>query len=223
MATRRTRSSPQTLVSWACEEFDKKWRAVDRLDADLIVVQGCEDPRTSTSEAYRRWASNHLWVGEPGGKGLGVFAKWTLKLQRLDWNAGDLKYFLLCRINERCQMVAVWCQPSSTMPEIGQLGKYLERHDSSIGSETIVIGNFNSNEQFKPRDRTWNHYVVVGRLENLGLYSLYHQQHDRDHGDEDDPTFYLYGSDDYPYHLDYCFLPKNLIAGAHLRIADDQQ
>ena len=46
------------------------------------------------------------------------------------------------------------------------------------------------------------------------MTSAYHAGRNCKHGEEPDPTFYLHGKVDKPFHIDYVFIPKTWAAGS---------
>jgi len=61
------------IFTWNCSgAFRKKYRALDELDADVLIIQECENPAEST-QLYRQRANNHLWTGENRNKGTSAF------------------------------------------------------------------------------------------------------------------------------------------------------
>ena len=63
------------LVTWNCNgAFRKKLELIDTLDADILVIQECEDPAQSIP-AYRSWAANYVWTGYGKNKGIGIFPR----------------------------------------------------------------------------------------------------------------------------------------------------
>lgn len=55
------------IVSWNCSG---KFRDISALDADIYVIQECENPAECTSVAYKAFAQNYIWTGESKNKGL---------------------------------------------------------------------------------------------------------------------------------------------------------
>jgi exonuclease III len=160
------------IVSWNCNgALRKKLVALRSYDADVYVIQECENPNESSCPDYRAWASNYLWVGGNKNKGLGVFAKPEIALASLNLDAGTLESFIPCTLNERFVLWAVWTRQanSPTFRYIGQLWKYLQKHKAALsGKDAVVIGDFNSNICWDAWDRWWNHSDVVSRTRRIG-------------------------------------------------------
>jgi exonuclease III len=75
------------IVTWNCNGgFRNKFEKVSSLDADVYLIQECENPAESAHKHYVSWAENYLWIGDSKNKGLGVFAKSDLLLRKLDWS-----------------------------------------------------------------------------------------------------------------------------------------
>lgn len=212
------------IVSWNCNgALRKKLVALRSYNADVYVIQECENPNESSCPDYRAWASNYLWVGGNKNKGLGVFAKPEIALASLDLDAGTLESFIPCTLNERFVLWAVWTRQanSPTFRYIGQLWKYLQKHKTNLsGKDAVVIGDFNSNVCWDAWDRWWNHSDVVRELEELGIYSLYHAVNGEAQGSESSPTFYMHRKREKPYHIDYAFLSKMYLSSASLEVGN---
>ncbi|MCK5341980.1 MAG: endonuclease/exonuclease/phosphatase family protein [Candidatus Heimdallarchaeota archaeon] len=200
------------IVTWNCNgAFRKKFESLNEFQADIIIIQECENPEQSNDKKYRNWATNYQWTGENKNKGLGVFAKNDIQLERLDWKSDGLKYFIPCRINDDFLLLASWCHGanSPTFGYIGQLWKYMQMHKSKF-NKSIVAGDLNSNVIWDRWDRWWNHTDVVRELKEIQIESLYHQYFKEEAGKETQPTLFLQRKLEKPYHIDYVFASNEL-------------
>lgn len=121
------------IVSWNCNgAFRKKFESLDYLQADILIIQECEDPQGAKDASYVNWASNYLWTGNNKNSGLGVFAKNNTTLKLLDWESLGLELFIPLLANDYLTILAVWTKQanSPTFQYIGQLWKYLQAHQS---------------------------------------------------------------------------------------------
>jgi exonuclease III len=217
------------IVSWNCNgAFRRKFSYLSKFDADILIVQECEDPSQSKDANYRAWAKNYIWVGNTKNKGLGVFAKDGAILESLnfDQSFGDnqLKWFIPFRFNNDLDFVAVWTQKNDTgdFRYIGQLYKFIINNFDQIG-EQIFIGDFNSNKIWDYKRTEGDHSTCVKLLSDKGIVSLYHELMKENHGEELQPTFYLHRKLEKPYHIDYAFIPKNILNNASMQVGEVQE
>ncbi|MCA9075087.1 MAG: endonuclease/exonuclease/phosphatase family protein [Planctomycetaceae bacterium] len=201
------------VVTWNCNgALRRKTSAIERLDADLLIIQECEDPARSTKQ-YRDWAGDFLWHGVSKNKGIGVFARSHLTLEPLNWEADGLQSFLPCIVNKSFTLVSVWTKyaNSPNFRYIGQLWKYLQKHKEQLADSSFLLcGDLNSNTCWDEWDRWWNHSDVVRELEELGAFSLYHEFFGEEQGAETRPTLYHQKNLTKPYHVDYAFATQTV-------------
>lgn len=203
------------IITWNCNgAFRKKFESLVDEDADILVIQECENPAETKDLNYKNWASNYLWVGDSKNKGIGIFAKENIELKPLDWSDiykdYKVKHFLPCKVNNDFNLIAVWTHKNNSpnFGYIGQFWKYLQINKYQM-SNSIIIGDFNSNSIWDQWDRWWNHSDVVKELKEIGIESIYHNREKEENGKETKPTFYLHRNLSKPYHIDYCFASKN--------------
>lgn len=206
------------ITTWNCAgALRNKFHLLSVLDSDIYIIQECENPLLTASANYKSWSKNHIWIGDNKNKGLGVFAKENIKLEKLNWSSvysnHEVKYFLPVLINGTTQLLATWCHHNSspTFAYIGQFWKYLQINKSEF-KNIIIAGDFNSNSIWDKWDRWWNHSDVIKELNELNIKSLYHLFSEEEQGKEKTPTFYLQKNINKPYHIDYIFAKKTLIS-----------
>ena len=227
------------IVTWNCNgALRKKLDELDSLAADIYVIQECEDPATSTN-SYRDWAGDYLWKGSNKNKGIGVFPKNGASVSKLDWSGDfriegvksfhpesswktdDLKLFLPFKLNDKYNLLGVWTKgtDAEVFSYIGQLWKYIQIHEKELKrTNTLIIGDLNSNAMWDKPDRWWSHSGVVTELEQINIYSLYHHVKGELQGGESKPTFYLQRNLTKPYHIDYAFVSRDLLTSCHIKI-----
>lgn len=193
------------IVSWNCNgAFRRKTDRIGTLNADVYVIQECENPATASGE-YRDWAGHYVWAGKSDRKGVGIFVKNGLSVKALDWPSYGLEQFVPVRIADCINLLAVWTKNSANMAYIGQFYQYLQHHSDLLDSSTIICGDFNSNAIWDKRGRVWNHSECISILSKLGFSSLYHDNTNEHQGSETRPTFYLHRNILKSYHIDYFF------------------
>lgn len=205
------------IITWNCNgAFRKKFEYISVFEADVYIIQECENPAETNDIKYKNWTKNYLWIGDNKNKGLGIFAKEEFKLEKLDWSNQfkdhQVKYFLPCKISEKYTLLAVWTHKNNSpnFGYIGQFWKYLQVNKIYI-KNSIIAGDFNSNSIWDVWDRWWNHSDIVKELYELDIHSIYHSFYNEVQGKETKPTLYFQRKKSLPYHIDYIFLPKKLI------------
>ncbi|PKO70228.1 MAG: endonuclease [Betaproteobacteria bacterium HGW-Betaproteobacteria-16] len=198
------------IVSWNCAGgLRKKWQVLDELNADLLIIQECENPALAADPAYLAWAGDYLWTGPTKNKGIGVFARNGLQVEQQQLELGALEFFLPCVINGDWPLLATWTAGASsgTFSYIGQLWRFLQLHKNFVGHPRgMVVGDLNSNVQWDKQHRTCSHSDVVQILSDIGLQSAYHRHFKEPQGKETRATFFHHRKVDKPYHIDYAFL-----------------
>ena len=220
------------IITWNCAgALRKKTNEIDVLDADILVIQECENPLESTIE-YQKWAGDFLWVGKNKNKGLGIFPKKGNKIKQLNWHGEfkinglktkssstqwtteELELFLPFSINSTYTALGVWTKGSDdqAFSYIGQFWKYLQIHATDLNSpNTIIIGDFNSNTIWDKKDRWWSHSDIMRELSEINIESSYHYQTHDPQGQETIPTFFHRKNLNKVYHIDYALLSSNLL------------
>ncbi|MFN9075790.1 MAG: endonuclease/exonuclease/phosphatase family protein [Hyphomonadaceae bacterium] len=215
-----TNRQAMRILSWNCNGgFRNKLHLVADFNADVLVIQECEDP-INGPPIYYEWADQYVWAGRNKAKGLGIFAKNGLTLLPLEWEDAGTALFLPVEVSVGMQIVGVWTQASASSRDsyIGQFWHYFQLNRSQFGMKTLICGDFNSNSRWDKPRRLWNHTRCVSELESLGYKSLYHQLTGESQGAETQPTFYLHRNLGKDYHIDYAFAHSSLITGEAINL-----
>lgn len=204
------------VVTWNCNgSFRKKYEVLFSAypDADLFIVQECENPDFYDSKAYKDIYTKGFHAGTPDYymKGIGVFSPKGLHLRRLKCKYGNpmmMLGYVPFKVNNNVSILAVW--PHDTYVE--ELIDYIHLNDRLITKELMIAGDTNSSSAFNryhPKGK--NHDVMVNLLLQKGLVDAYNHVTGEAEGKESIPTFYLHRHKDKPYHLDRFFIAPNRI------------
>lgn len=196
------------IVSWNCNgRFRDKFCEIKSLNADIYVIEECEDPAQSKQKEYQAFASNSVWVGDNKNKGLGIFARKGINIENNNWETLCLRNFVSVKINNDFDLVGVWaCDPYIEEYYIYQYINY-----NLYNSRTIIIGDFNSNKKWDKKHSQRSHSNVVAKLEGKDLVSAYHYVMHENQGEETQYTFFMHRNREKSYHIDYCFIDKTRI------------
>ena len=196
------------IISWNCNgRFRDKFPLIQAYDADVYVIQECENPFVRGNKSYKNFASNFLWTGENPNKGLGIFAKENILLTPQNWPSYCLRCFLPVRINDVFNLLGVW----ACDPYIAEYYVYQNINFDRYSRDMIIIGDFNSNVIWDKKHGKRNHSTVVTELAEIGLISAYHTTTGEAQGLESRSTFFQYRHPDKGYHIDHCFIASSRI------------
>jgi len=207
------------FLTWNCNgAFREKFKSIASYDADVYVIQECENPEKVDSKYsdYHLFSKNYFWNGSNKNKGLGVFAKDTITIEKLNlnhiWRGRELQWFLPLRINSSINLLAVWNHhaDAEAFQYMGQFWLFMQNNKAEF-QNMIIAGDFNSNSIWDKWDRWWNHTDCVNELSQIDILSVYHQLKEINHGSEVENTFFLHRNESKGYHIDYFFANRKYI------------
>lgn len=193
------------LVTWNCCKgpFDRKVSQLMTLNFDVAVIQECPMPAVESS--------NILWFGDNPKQGVAVISGEGCQLEKLPLVPGIPRYVIPVGVKGPISFIlyAVWTQPEPNYVEpILQAAEAYK--DILLNQPSVIMGDFNSNACWdKKRKPARDHSAMVSHLADLGLKSSYHHFHKEEHGAETRHTIYFRWQEDNPFHIDYCFIPRN--------------
>ena len=221
------------IVSWNCNGSFRDYfknitdeKSDTYVDADIYVIQECENPRDYRPKykEYRKIVSdlvgnNYYWVGDLHSKGLGIFAKESVKLSRKKVN-GDYKHFMAFRVNDEFNLLCIWAMD----PYVEMIHDFFDDNTELFDENLIICGDFNSNVKWDNEHKTpdnerkpKNHSRLNEKLCKKGLFSVYHGITDDKPKEETKNTFFLYRHLNKPDHIDYFYANKDLIKNTKWR------
>lgn len=207
------------IISWNCNgAFRKKFKSIEILNADIYIIQECENPAVTEDIEYKRFADNHLWIGYKN-KGLGIFAKDSIALIDNHWETFGLEWFISCTVNGNLTLLGIWGSGNY----IEDIYVYLQIHKEKLKniSNVLLGGDFNSNSCWDKEHKRRTHSAVVKQLGDMGLNSCYHEIANEVQGQESQPTFYLYRNKEKFYHIDYFFYDTDKLKTIEVGNFDD--
>ncbi|WP_297981504.1 endonuclease/exonuclease/phosphatase family protein [uncultured Methanobrevibacter sp.] len=200
------------IVSWnASMRFrDKCVDVSEEFDADIYVICECENPAKSKSKKYNEFATNYVWIGENKNKGLGIFAKDGIKLEKLEkYSCEDLKYFIPVLVDDKFKLLGVWAME----PYVEILHDYYNANKELFDENLIMCGDFNSDfklDYHHPKNKNFESFVNI--LEEDDLVDAYHDKNkDEEWGKELNATFFQTKKLNYRFHLDHVFSAPGIV------------
>jgi exonuclease III len=196
--------------------FRKKAGFILTHKPDILIVPECEHPDKLKFNIDIPKPNDLLWFGKNRNKGLGIFSYSKFKFKLLKTHNPDLRMIIPVKVTDgkyNFTLYAIWANnPEDPDGQyIEQVWKAIQHYDNHLKNEkTILIGDFNSNTIWDKKHREANHSNVVKFLANKGIFSSYHLFHKQIQGKETHPTLYMYRHQDKPYHIDYCFVSKDM-------------
>jgi exodeoxyribonuclease-3 len=205
------------IITWNCNmAFRRKVDLLLTHQPDILVIPECEHPEKLKFNINIPKPDDQLWFGINRNKGLGIFSYGKFRFKLLEAHNPALRMIIPIAVTGGkydFTLFAIWANnpddPDGQYVE--QVWKAIHHYDKYlINKRTILVGDFNSNTIWDRKYREGNHSTVVKRLEDKGIYSSYHFFHNQVQGKETHPTLYLYRHQNKPYHIDYCFVSKDI-------------
>lgn len=206
------------LITWNCQgAFRKKADYILLLQPDILVIQECEHPDKLKFSQNTIRPNDFYWYGDSVHKGLGIFSYSDYRFELLSDFNPKFRYVIPFRVSGNGHVFiffAIWAMDNKENHEaryIGQVWLAINHYKNLLGNSTILIGDFNSNKIWDYKERVGSHSDVVNNLADNDIHSIYHKHFGLEQGKEKHPTFFLQKNESKPYHIDYCFVSKDLI------------
>jgi hypothetical protein len=206
--------TPFRLATWNCRQgIGRKRHAVERLNADIVVLPECE----ASPALKREFGVSFLWRGDNPAKGLAVVGFNGWRIEPFD-PPSDLPWVLPTRVldphgEHALDLLAVWTvERGKSRPNYaGQVAHVIDTWAAELRrGVTGIAGDLNCSLE-GPSAKA--HRANFERLEELGLRSAYHAFNGLEHGAEAAMTlrWIARGRKTLGYHCDFVFLPQLMI------------
>jgi endonuclease/exonuclease/phosphatase family metal-dependent hydrolase len=182
-----------------------KREVLNSLRPDIALYQELRRPQAAGGEAC-------LWLTKPQPKSMAAMAQAPYTIEPIEAHRRFPRYFVPLRVSgaQNFQLISIWAMGDRPAWYVRGIHTAVDKWRREIRREpTVMMGDFNANSIWDHHHPRGNHFTaLVERLAAMGLASAYHAFFDESHGRESRPTFYLYRKPDRPYHLDFCFIPR---------------
>ena len=201
--------------------YRKKAEYVTIYQPNIIIVPECEHPEKLNFKKGDLKPTDIFWEGKNKNKGLGVFSYSNYTFQIFEEYNPEIKSIIPLKIkNDDIEFIlfAIWANNPDDYGNqyVGQIWKAIHYYEMLLNNpKVILIGDFNSNSIWDKNHNEGSHSEVVDFLEKKGIFSTYHIFHNQKQGKEEQPTLFIYRHRNKPYHIDYCFLTKDLYKNIH--------
>jgi hypothetical protein len=170
---------------------------------DLVFVQEWAPGRSDTTGFLARSVNSRKGIA------LGSLNP-AFRLRRLDTPRGCGQAVMAARVKSEGDdftILGIWAQgprfADDVLSSLQAYGRLLRR------SPSIVLGDLNSGtRQYGKPYVSRGHSRIVDLLSRYGLESAYHRSHNVVHGAEKDPTYRHQMKVSLPWHIDFCFVPR---------------
>ena len=196
-------TSPHTASAVFAQKVDN----LKELAPEVAVLQEVPQPENLSTTTTQ-------WYGSMLGRGIAVVTANDFTIEPASV-IGTSYSALPLRVNGSVNfnLLAMWSRPkhSSLKHYVVEMFEVIETYRAFLmAGPCVVVGDFNSNACWDEDVGEQNHSALVRLLANdFGLVSSYHTKYRSAQGREQHPTFYKYRHSDKPFHIDYCFVPKN--------------
>ena len=196
------------LISWNCNgAFRKKSHLLSPYNADLYIIQECENPNKYPFDIAFLNDYLPIWTGMSDKRGLAFFIHKQHSATKIRLDFFPFHDYLFVCI-DHLHFLGVWTHKPNYIEDFYD---FYAKYSEAIPRNTIISGDFNSSAIWDKSHKEKCHSHVVQILKEKGLSSAWHFLNNIEHGKETTPTLFFRKNIDKPFHIDYCFAPTEII------------
>ncbi|MFK7771880.1 MAG: hypothetical protein AB8F94_07060 [Saprospiraceae bacterium] len=221
------------ILSWNCNmAFRSKIEITKQWNPDLLIIQECESLEKFRKSNLDFDEDNFLWFGDNPNKGLAIIStNKNIQLKTSSIEVENNRWFIPIETSNNLKFVAVWSmnkRKNKVIDYIAPTYRTIEDNLDVFKNSDFIIGDFNNNKTFDKRHSkryekgTFVHILKL--LNELNFASVYHTKKKEALGEESIPTLIWRKNFETVYHVDYCFLKKELFQKLdEFKIIDDKK
>ena len=198
------------IITWnCCGRFRPKAHHMADLLPDVLAVQEVESFKAPSEFSGPPPRYAHREVARHIPKSIGMFSYTDCPISFVKILPG-VRFYNAQVGGMEIRAMSAWTSPTSVpgRQNYRQLHDALDAHANWVRDHpAMILGDFNMNASYKGDGMR----TLLERLIPLGFVSAYHQYFNEEFGHETRPTHYHLGHQQKTFHLDYCFLSRELV------------
>lgn len=198
------------FVSWnCCEGFDRKLPLLRELGCELAVL--CEVPEAAPAPTLTDADVSWSWVGDGSRKGLAL-AGFGIDLDPVPPPTGAGVLSTAAAASLGVGVLGIWTMKPAGSTYGAQVVATIEAYEPWLRTNSVIVaGDFNIAPGRSQDQRTGQLRRAFGLLGDLGYVSVYHHLTGDPYGEEQLATYFHRRHQDDPWHIDFCFVQKDVI------------
>lgn len=210
------------IIEWNCQgAFRLKNKKIFELNPDILIIPECETEEKLNFGNLTPKPKDFIWQSDTGKKGIGIFSFSSYKFKILKEFNPKYRHIIPIEVSDGLNsflLFAIWAMDNKQNPiarYIGQVWLAVNYYNATLTNNSLLVGDFNSNQIWDEKERIGNHTDMVNYLSRLNINSLYRKQENEEHGQESQKTFFMYRNPEKSYHIDYVFASKYLVKNGY--------
>ena len=141
------------IIEWNCQgAFRLKNKDILALKPDILIVPECEQENKLKFGLLTPQPNDFLWYGDTGKKGIAIFSYSNYKFRLLKEFNPNYRYVVPLEVTDGKNsflLFAIWAMDNKQNPlarYIGQVWNAINYYQTILGENSILIGDFNSNQ-----------------------------------------------------------------------------
>jgi exonuclease III len=184
--------------------FKSDFSALQSCDVDMLFIQECEKVSRDHFQGF-----DFHWIGQNDKKGLGVLTRGPSKFPQEIYRS-DFIYFIPLKYRDFF-ILGAWAFNGRAQKfgadSSGYFLDVLDHYGEHIRSaeKVVIAGDFNNGPKWDKSGHSNNFSGINQALNELGLYSAYHQCRQEEFGKESISTYFHQRNPEKPFHIDYIY------------------